>query len=201
VPIIERTPQQCFDVFTDHLRELVAATVTRRYPLAGIVSAKGSRLSLSFREVTPIAVPIETDYGRLFFYLGQAHEAVPHEGGGYRLTTRQYWYRLQHGPAVDSPAAIRWEYDRDTRRDHHARHHAQSAAAMALGDRTLDLNKAHLPTGWVTIEEVIRFLVHDLGMRPPCGNDWCDRIIESEDRFFTKFTGKRYVAPQPLDSN
>jgi hypothetical protein len=201
MPIIERAPRQCFDVFTKHMRGLVAATISTRYPLAATTSPGGNRLSISFREESPIAVPIDTAYGRLFFYIGQAHEAVPEPGGGFRLTTRQYWYRLQHGPALDSPAAIRWEYDRDTRRDRHPRHHAQSAVAMPLGDRTLDLNKAHLPTGWVTIEEVIRFLIHDLGMRPPCGDEWCDRIIESEDRFFTEFTGKRYVRPEALDSN
>ena len=195
MPITARTPSACFDVFTSHLRELVAATVTARYPLSATTSTTGLRQTISFREAVPVAVPIETAYGRLYFYLGQALEAVP-DNGGYRLTTRQYWYRLQHGPDLSSKAAIRWEYDTATCRTRHARHHAQAATDLTLGDGCLDLDKVHLPTGWVTIEEVIRFLIHDLGMTPPCGEAWCDRIAESEARFFTEFTGKRYVVPR-----
>ena len=192
MPIIERTPQGCFEVFTAHMRELVAATITSRYPLSGIATADGTRLTLSFREISPVAVPIDTAYGRLFFYLGQALEAVP-EGRAFRLKTRQYWYRLQHGPDLSSKAAIRWEYDRTTPRDRHCRNHAQAAAQLPFGEGTLDLDRVHLPTGWVTIEEVIRFLIHELGMQPPCGDEWWERVITSESRFFAEFSGKGYV--------
>jgi hypothetical protein len=189
MPIIERTARECFAVFSEHLRGLVAATVTSR-PLQAIPA--GTRLMISFREGNPVAVPIETAYGRLFFYLGQALEAAP-EAGNYRLKTKQYWYRLQHEPELTAKAAIRWEYDTSTPRDGHARHHAQLAAGVRLGDRELDLDKAHLPSGWVTIEEVIRFLIYDLGVTPPCGDDWPKVIGASEERFFDEFTGKRHV--------
>jgi hypothetical protein len=36
------------------------------------------------------------------------------------------------------------------------------ATSLEIGDGELDLNKTHLPTGWVTFEEVIRFLIFDL---------------------------------------
>ncbi len=197
MPIIERTPQRCFLVFTEHLRKLVAATITETFPLIERPSPDGRRMVLSFREGAPIAVPIETRFGRLFFYLGQALEAVD-DPGGYRLRTRQYWYRLQHDPDRGAKAAIRWEYDTTTPSDRYARHHAQMAAALALGDGELDLNKAHLPTGWVTVEEVIRFLVVDLGLNPPCGDAWPEVITDSETRFYEDFTGKRYKGP-PVD--
>jgi hypothetical protein len=48
----------------------------------------------------------------------------------------------------------------------------------------------------VTIEEVIRFLIVDLGISPPCGADaWARLLEESERRFFEDFTGKRYTPP------
>jgi hypothetical protein len=194
MPIIERTPRACFEVFTDHMRALVAATVTARHPLQMLPS--GSRMILSFREEDPVAVPIDTAYGRLYFYLGQSLEAVE-DPGGYRLKTRQYWYRLQPDAAFRSRATMRWEYDAFTREDHHARHHAQTATTVALADAELDLDKAHVPTGWVTVEEVIRFLIVDLAMTPPCGEQWPAVIAESETRFFQEFTGKRY---EPRDA-
>ena len=192
MPIIERTPYECFNAFAEHLRGLIAATVTSRYPLSTVPA--NERMILSFREKIPIAVPIETAYGRLYFYLGQALEAVVHPDG-YRLRTRQYWYRIQLNEDLKSQAALRWEYDATTAMDDYARHHAQLSTTVALGGAKLDLNKAHLPTGWVTIEEVIRFLIVDLGMSPPCGDDWPSIVKESERRFYEDFTGKRYVAP------
>jgi hypothetical protein len=45
----------------------------------------------------------------------------------------------------------------------------------------------------VTIEEVIRFLIVDLGVTPVC-DDWPGRVTRAEKRFFTEFTSKRYRA-------
>ena len=70
----------------------------------------------------------------------------------------------------------------------------QLPATLDAGNGTLDLNKAHLPTGWVTIEEVIRFLIVDLDVQPPCGDDWPAKLRVSEDAFFQDFTGKREPA-------
>ena len=145
-------------------------------------------MKLSFRE----AVRIQTAYGPLFFYLGQALEAVPEGRTHHRLTTRQYWYRIQHEPSLSAQATFRWEYDWGTARDRHARHHAQMVGEVELGDGSIDLNKAHLPTGWVTVEEVIRFLIVDLALHPPCGNEWPHLLEDSERRFYEDFTGKRH---------
>lgn len=38
------------------------------------------------------------------------------------------------------------------------RHHVQIAGTPALGGGSLDLNREHAPSGWVTIEEMTRFL-------------------------------------------
>ena len=56
----------------------------------------------------------------------------------------------------------------------------------------MDLNRLHLPTGWITIEEVLRFLIEDLGMKPPCGDSWARRLAESERAFYERFVSRRY---------
>ncbi len=111
MPIVERTPQECFDVFVEHVRGLMSATVTTRHV---IIPVRGEeRVTIAFRAGgPPIAVPLETRYGDLHFYFGHAAEAVKRDDGKYQLKTRQYWYRLQHASEFNAPAAIRWEYDR-----------------------------------------------------------------------------------------
>jgi hypothetical protein len=61
--------------------------------------------------------------------------------------------------------------------------------------RPLDLNRAHVPTGWVTIEEIIRFMIVDLGVKPPCRSRWPEVLVASERKFFEEFTSKRYISP------
>ena len=60
----------------------------------------------------------------------------------------------------------------------------------------LNLNEIHLPTGWVTIEEVIGFAITELEVKPPCGSRWPSVLKISEEAFFDKFTGKRLKKPK-----
>jgi hypothetical protein len=196
MPITGRTAAECFRRFEGHVSELVAATVTKQHPVQRRFITGERRMTLSFMEQRPIAVPIKTRLGRLYFYLGQALEAVE-EGERFRLRTSKYWYRIQQGPELTEKALLRWEYDSETARDSHCRHHAQVPLELPLGDGRLDLDKAHLPTGWVTMEEVIRFLIVDLEVPPPCGSEWPDVLGQSETAFYEQFTGKRHKPPAP----
>ena len=173
VPIIERTPRDCFRVFTDHIATLVAQTVTSK-PLIPQYDNDATRMTLQFREQHPVTAPLQTNYGTLYFHLAQ------------------YWYRLQQEPDLMAQAAIRWEYDAETQRHRHARHHVQMHGSVALGGGVVDLNKAHAPAGWVLIEEIIRFMIVDLGLAPPCGDAWPEVLDESERLFYEEFTGKRH---------
>jgi hypothetical protein len=104
---------------------------------------------------------------------------------------------VRHRPyrTVTPVVTLRWEYDRSTPNDRHPRHHAQMRADVTIGTGALDLDRAHLPTGWVTLEEVIRFLIVELEIDPPCGDKWPEELAESERRFYGDFTGKRYKLP------
>ena len=46
----------------------------------------------------------------------------------------------------------------------------------------LDLNKIHLPSGWITVEEVVRFLITELKVKP-FSDDWDDLLQKSEHKF------------------
>lgn len=195
MPIFGAKPSDCFNSFLGAVRPLIAGTVTT-LPL--ICRGKGDSRTLEFASGP---APLDTNYGRLYFHLAQSLAVVPEPGRKrtekFRLETRQYWYRLQENAAPLGKALIRWEYDKSTARDRNARHHVQIAARVSLGTGgQLDLNKLHTPTGWTTIEEVIRFLICDLGVKPPCENQWPDVLERSERAFYQDFTSKRYDPDQ-----
>lgn len=193
MPIVARTSNECFDRFRDHLARLVADTITSKYPITHKKPEQG-RTIIGFRQGELVGVPLSTCFGRVYFYLSQSLRTVRQDDGMFRLQTRQYWYRVQTKASRRAQAILRWEYDAETKRDRHARHHMQLPAEVAIGRGAIDLNKAHLPTGWVTIEEVIRFLIVDLRIEPPCGDDWPTILHDSETMFYEKFTGKRAPA-------
>lgn len=196
MPIHGRTPKECFDTFVAHLRKLVSGTLTSSYQLHTVASANDPRVvTLGFYQGDEqVTVPLRTSrHGTLHLGLAQILRAEPEGRTTFRLTTESYWYRLQRVAAATDHALIRWEYDR--REKHHCRHHVQQRASIQTDRDVLDLNKLHLPTGWVTVEEVIRFVIDDLGVKPPCGKSWTTKLVESERRFFEEFTGKRYRTP------
>ena len=191
MPITGRTPKECLDQFRKHIGPLVAATLAKDHPL--LYENAGSFWTLTFRQAGPITIPLKTKLGMLFFALGQSLEAVKEEKQ-YRLRTRQYWYRLQEKPELNEKAVLRWEYDSTLRpgERRYCRHHVQAATRLPIAGKHLDLDRAHTPTGWVTIEEVIRFLITELGVRPPCGDSWPEKLAVSEEVLFEEFTSKRY---------
>lgn len=194
MPIIGRTPAECVNTFRRHVAQLVSKTITKTFPV--LVIEREPRMIVSLSDgAAPL--PLDTNAGRLFFSLGQALEAVPEGDGTYRLRTLEYWYRLQETADPKGHAFLRWEYMRPRAVATAAapRHHVHARASVPVGVESLDLNKVHVPTGWVTMEEVIRFLIHELGVKPPCGKAWPGVLAESEEAFYERFTGKRYTAP------
>jgi len=192
MPILGRTPDECFAPFRDHMAGLLAATLSATEVLNYV--GHGARRTLAFLRGEGTTVPIRTNDGALYFYLSQTLEAVKEGRKNYRLRTLQYWYRLQLAPGLNEQALLRWEYDSSLSADTptHCRHHVQAATNLAIGRELLDLNHAHVPTGWVTIEEVLRFLIVDLEVKPLCGEGWPAKLTESEQAFYEKFTSKRY---------
>lgn len=203
MPIRGRDPKECFNKFTGHLRGLVANTITSRPLIAVSPATNLATLTLSFAARDGhVSVPIETSYGRLYLHIAhmvgvEVDEAEPNSTR-FRLTTLHYWYRLLQGPSSDEQALLRWEYDKKLRGGSNTcRHHIQQAAKLPIRsiEKEIDLNKIHLPSGWVTIEEIIRFIICELHFKPPCGDEWPKILEDSERKFYEEFTSKRYTPP------
>ena len=187
-----RTPRECFGQFEQHVRTLISATIPTSAIIKGVQldPAEGvNRMMLAFLRGDPTVVPIDTQYGHLFLGLFQTLSAVE-EKGRYVLKTDTYNYRIQATPDERCNALIRWEYDSATPLDGPSRHHVQTQSSVAIPGLTLDLDRLHTPTGWVTIEEIVRFLIVDLGMKP-AREGWADILGRSEKQFMETFSPKR----------
>jgi hypothetical protein len=119
----------------------------------------------------------------------QRCEGVPKPPGSVQLQTVAYRYTIT--PASDNEPLFRWEYEkRPATTDRHCRHHLhKDITSQSLG---LQMRKLHIPTGYTLIEDIIRFCINDLGVKPRSPS-WHDELEESESRF------KRDYAIQPGD--
>lgn len=134
----------------------------------------------------PIAAPLFS--GNLFLAASQQLE-VRQDNGRWRLYTLEYNYHLLEQPSPDSRWIIRWEYKSHSRlRNEHPRHHVHLDVKLPTPVGELNLDHLHLSTGWVTLEEVIRFLIAEVGVKPKTKN-WDDELLESE-KFFREWTGR-----------
>jgi hypothetical protein len=195
LPIIERTPQACFDRFRGLLAKLVASTIAKSPVVRCTVQAPQVAMISFVQGEDLVSAPIRTSHGTLRFHFGQLVEAVALKGadaGKYQLRTLEYRYRIQEAEGPRAPALVRWEYTRaDPSVAGHPRHHIHLLCRLPVaGAETIDLDKKHLSTGWVTIEEVIRFIIHELGHKPPCGARWPKVLADSEGRFFGELSSK-----------
>jgi hypothetical protein len=185
VPITGRTLEIASATFRDHVNGVLARTVTAT-PLIMVqaVRPRGapSGIQLAFRQYgAPIEAPLNTRFGRAGLYLGQTCQSTVGDDRLHRLRTVSYRYTLT--PEGAREPLFRWEYEKTpTNAGLYCRHHIQGDVPLQFGRDLVPLNDLHLPTGFVTIEEVLRFCIVDLGVRP-LSDDWHTILTESYGLF------------------
>jgi hypothetical protein len=204
--ITGRKPEDCFKSFREHLAPVLAGTLDEACYL-DLTAKKGEQFRRTMQAGHEGLLRLQTrSHGTIGFHVAQDLEALPLDGGGFRLRTRHYWYKIFGSEAaglVQEPA-LRWDYvAQPPVGEKWCRHHFQigkvlgeqrtpaQAVQLPLGADTLNLNKLHMPTGFVLIEYIIRFLITELGVKPPCGDDrWEEVLHSSEQKFFSEFSPK-----------
>jgi hypothetical protein len=183
VPLRASTPHEAFQLFQTHINRLLNKVLTQ-YRLQFITfGARQEQASLSFRDRRrqPTAVPLRSS--PWYLSLTQELQTVA-EGKEYTLRTVQYAYRIQRTTSIQEEAEVRFEYV-SRHKDPEARwcrHHVQFHRDYHDVREEFSPQKLHIPTGWVTIENVIRFLITDLGV-PPLTENWDEVLRESEKQF------------------
>ena len=189
MPIIGRTLGEAARMFADAMNRLLAKTLTETR-LVVVGPQEGPRVAVAFRAEggQPDWARLYTRVGPVRLFIGQNCEAivVPR---GRQLTTVKYKYTITLEESADAPL-IRWEYERTPRKGGlYCRHHLQGPTALDMGrGGPISLNDFHLPTGYVPIEEIIRFCINDLQAAPRSDN-WDELLRESYSRFRREYVG------------
>ena len=183
MPLSARTPREAFRVFQDHVNGILNKVLTR-YRLEFFVStATRDQATLAFFDRRRVAVAVPLAPSPWYLYLGLELKAVAEEQG-YGLQALKYAYRIQRTPSLEEEAEVRFEYV-SPEMDPSAswcRHHIQFHRDYHEVRSDFSPSKLHIPTGWVTIENVIRFLITDLGVSP-LTEEWDEELRRSEEQF------------------
>lgn len=194
MPIYGRTLREAATTFEHHLNALLTKTITLT-PIQFLEFPHRGQVIFGFpRQGRPRgSIELATKYGLMELYLGQTCDAVEDEDARQlRLRTISYEYDLR--PVAMDDHLVRWEFVRfPGRRSRWSRHHVQGQISIDILDdnnqiQSVNLNDWHLPTGWVPIEEVIRFCLHDLEARAlSAPEEWHLALIESYETFRPDF--------------
>lgn len=184
MPFEGRTLFEAGRAFCDHLNAVLARTVTQTrlvaIPPAG--RRPGPILVTFYQGGQFVEARLATRFGPLQLYLGQLCEGGPVPGGLQRLHTSSYRYTLTPEDAPEP--LLRWEYVKTPPPGAWwCRHHLQGPVSLSFArGEAVALNELHLPTGYVPIEEVLRFCIADLGV-PPLSPNWNEILQDSYTRF------------------
>lgn len=181
-------PAEVFRKFRDHISALLNQTITDA-PLSLTHRKDRPFAQFAFRDEADFAIAAPLFSGGLFLAVSQQLQVEQQANKSWRLRTLTYSYHLLEDSNRDSRWLIRWEYvSHLQRRNEHPRHHVHIATTINTAAGKMDFDKLHLSTGWVTIEEVIRFLIAEVGIRPKI-EDWDERLLKSEE-LFREWTGR-----------
>lgn len=132
-------------------------------------------------------VKLESRSGPLFFRVRQSYAFREHKGSGaerWQLTTLEYTYTLfdasdgnQFNPDLN-PRIMAWHFHADEM----GRSPTHLHVYEAITDRDNAFYESHMPTGRVSLEDVLTYLVIDLAV-PPLREDWRAQLDETRQRY------------------
>jgi len=204
VPIVGTSLQAAAVSFREHLNGVLHLTITDTPLVVFTVGKNPTKADIAFRhDGRPQETPLQTKYGLLWLYLGQVCTSTLDDAGQHVLHTVKYTYTLRRDD--EENPLLRWEYDKQPG-NRYCRHHLQGPIAVPIKrHQHVSLNDLHVPTGFVTVEEVLRFCIVDLKVpsrapseRPMAPREpgdhnlharktWDEILTESYERFKSDF--------------
>jgi hypothetical protein len=163
--------------FCDKLNRLLAKTISEQRIVFIGVRQQGA--VISFRQAgIPTTAKLKSRLGEMALSVGLLCGAATIRRNWLRLFISEYRYTLT--PKGSNDPLWRWEYTKKWPRetDRWCRHHVQGDIPITIGRATISLNDLHLPTGYMTLEEIIRFCLTDLGVKP-LSRDWHEILQRS----------------------
>jgi hypothetical protein len=166
-----RTQQEAFDAFIEPLKKALSCVA-----YAKITRTKlNSELDQSII-VQPSPLPFTDSPYQLF--MTHTFRYVRHNGTEWRVSSLRYEYAIEVSKKKHEVVAFHWEGHNSGAAPFAHLHlgHANVSSAPLLGP------KAHIPTGRVAIEDVVYFLIEDLGVKP-LKPDWKEVLARVRQQF------------------
>lgn len=164
--------------FADQLNRTLNTTLTERRLAVYMINQNIS--TIGFQEQSGLSYAlIHTSYGPMELDLRQTCDGVTDEETG-ALVLRTLSYRYTIAPEGDLEPLLRWEFVRFPPDETSTwnRNHIQGPIPLGIRNRAgneANLDDWHTPTGWIAVEDVLRFCIADLGVRP-LSDDWDQQL-------------------------
>ena len=155
-----RTQQEAFDAFTEPLRQAISC----------VAHAKLTRSKLSSdleQEVVLQPLPLQIPNSAYQLFMSHSFRYLKTGIGEWRVTSLRYEYAVEVVKTRQEVVAFHWEGHRNGNAPF-AHLHLGYANARNLPHLE---PKPHIPTGRVAFEDVIYFLISELGISP-LKEDW-----------------------------
>lgn len=172
-----KTRNEAFEAYARPLKSALGC-ITRETLLRRTISKSEDRDGFPLQEFFFVNNPVRLKNTGLAFNFSQYFRVAWHDPG-YKIATKAYTYEIEDEQSGHELFAFHWEPEAPNSKITIPHMHI----GFALRHATLRINnRAHIPAGRVPVEDVVYFLVTELGVAP-LNSDW-DRTIRESRRAF-----------------
>ncbi len=169
-----RTPAEAVNNFLGPLQRVISCVTQAQLNVkGGYYPTTDEPHALVLADGLPQKLPGETDLSlvvKQFYYVIRVEEP---DRGPWRVSTAEYNYNLRD---ADNRVVLAFHWHPAERfKVRHPHLHLDQGARLGHED----LHRTHIPTGRISIEEVIRFVITELRVEPLRG-DWEKVLSEAE---------------------
>lgn len=174
-----KTPNEAFDAYARPLKDALAC-ITSEVLLRRRVPKSDGKIGIPLWEFLFINNPVRLKDSPFAFNFSQYFRVVPFDPG-YKVKTEAYTYEIMDDATRHELFSFHWEPNAPSSQIKIPHMHL----GFATKGHSLPIdNKAHVPSGRVSVEDVISFLISELGV-PPLRLDWKDTIATTRQAFMT----------------
>lgn len=181
--MVARRPEQAVDALLGHLR-LIASCLSHQPVIGAGPRVLSGTIGIGFapiRHPVPLDRADETGAFQLWFSESHAIERNPDDKRNVVVRRIGYVYRVL-GPSSDVIISYHWHPTGASAAVHPHLHLSGRLSPIERGvaRRPVALGDMHLPTGFITLADIVRLLIDEFGVQP-LRDDWREVIAAGDD--------------------
>lgn len=174
------TPHEAIQRYAEYLQQPLSCISKAVWSYGPPVNAVGDEQVLILPKDEPIL--LRTADSKVWLHAAQRFVVVEDTRypGEWKTSTREYIYKVSEDP--DAEAAVEWHWHPARKRNEPHLHSRFAPGTEGLGRTAEGL---HLPTGRVAFEDVVKFLITDVGV--PTTRPDAEQLIDESLAAFVRF--------------